>query len=149
MGRVRHISGDLRREDGRSSVRTARVSKKDAADKPKRRRAGVRAVRATRAQPKVAEEPLVIESFDSVWEALGFSPQESARLEARSMLMIQLREIIRKERWTQAVAAKRCGVSQPRINDLIRGKIDKFSIDALIEMATALGRRVNFELLAA
>ena len=65
------------------------------------------------------------------------------------MLMIQIREIIRKEGWTQAVAAKRCGVSQPRINNLIRGKIDKFSIDALIEMATALGRRVNFELLAA
>jgi predicted XRE-type DNA-binding protein len=91
----------------------------------------------------------VIESFNSVWEALGFSDKESASLEARSMLMIQLREIIRKEGWTQAVAAKRCGVSQPRINDLIRGKIDKFSIDALIEIATALGRRVNFELLAA
>jgi len=149
MGRVGHISSDLRREDGRGGVRTARVSKKDAADKPKRHRAGARAVRATRAQPKEVEEPLVIESFDSVWEALGFSSQESASLEARSMLMIQLREIIRKAGWTQASAAKRCGVSQPRINDLIRGKIDKFSIDALIEMATALGRRVNFELLAA
>jgi len=65
------------------------------------------------------------------------------------MLMIQLREIFRKEGWTQAMAAKRCGVSQPRINDLMRGKIDKFSIDALIDMATALGRRVNFELVAA
>jgi predicted XRE-type DNA-binding protein len=90
-----------------------------------------------------------MESFDSVWEALGLSPQESASLEARSMLMIQLREIIRKEGWTQTAAAKRCGVSQPRVNDLMRGKIDKFSIDALVDMATALGRRVKFDLLAA
>lgn len=63
--------------------------------------------------------------------------------------MRQIRSIIRENSWTQAVAAKRCGVSQPRINDLLRGKIDKFSIDALVNMATALGRRVDFELKAA
>jgi predicted XRE-type DNA-binding protein len=91
----------------------------------------------------------VIEECESVWDALGFSPQEAANLEARSTLMRQIRSIIRENRWTQAVAAKRCGVSQPRINDLLRGKIDKFSIDALVNMATALGRRVDFELKAA
>ncbi|MEO7030321.1 MAG: helix-turn-helix transcriptional regulator [Acidobacteriaceae bacterium] len=95
------------------------------------------------------EEPLVIEEFDSVWEALGLPPQEAANLEARSELMIQMTRIVKEEGWTQAQAAKRCGVSQPRINDLLRGKIDKFSIDALVNMATALGRRINFELKAA
>ncbi|MBB5063397.1 helix-turn-helix transcriptional regulator [Granulicella mallensis] len=98
---------------------------------------------------KVVEEPLVIEEFESVWDALGFSPQEAANLQARSKLMLQLRTIIREHGWTQVVAAKRCGVSQSWINDLLRGKIDKFSIDALINMATALGRRVDFELKAA
>jgi predicted XRE-type DNA-binding protein len=60
--------------------------------------------------------------------------------------MVQIEQILAEHGWTQAEAAKRCGVSQPRINDLLRGKIDKFSIDALVNMATALGRRVDFEL---
>ena len=63
--------------------------------------------------------------------------------------MRQIEGIIKEAGWTQAAAAKRCGVSQPRINDLLRGRIDKFSIDALVNMATALGRRVDFELKAA
>jgi predicted XRE-type DNA-binding protein len=89
------------------------------------------------------------EEFDSVWDALGFSPQEAANLEARSILMMQIETLIEQNGWTQAVAAKRCGVSQPRINDLLRGKIDKFSIDALVNIAGALGQRVKVEMLAA
>lgn len=91
----------------------------------------------------------MIERFDSVWEALGFEPQEAANLEARSELMMQLSNIIRSNKWTQAAAAKRCGVTQPRINDLLRGRIDKFSIDALVNMAAALGLRASFVLKAA
>jgi predicted XRE-type DNA-binding protein len=149
MGRIRNVSSDLPREVGRGGVRAARLSKKDAADKPKRSRVGARATRTANERVKVVEEPLVIEEFESVWDALGFSPQEAANLQARSKLMLQLRTIIREHGWTQVVAAKRCGVSQSWINDLLRGKIDKFSIDALINMATALGRRVDFELKAA
>jgi predicted XRE-type DNA-binding protein len=63
--------------------------------------------------------------------------------------MIQIRQIIREKKWTQAAAAKHCGVSQPRINDLLKGKFHKFSIDALVKMAAALGRKVKVELLAA
>ncbi len=63
--------------------------------------------------------------------------------------MREIRGIIRKNDWTQAAAAKRCGVSQPRINDLLKGKFHKFSIDALVKMAAALGRKVKVELLAA
>ena len=149
MGGIRNVSSDLHGKTAGGSVRPARLSKKDAADKPARHCVGARATRAVNARAEIVEEPLVIEACESVWDALGFSPQEAANLEARSSLMRQIRSIIRENSWTQAVAAKRCGVSQPRINDLLRGKIDKFSIDALVNMATALGRRVDFELKAA
>jgi len=63
--------------------------------------------------------------------------------------MRQIRAIIKENGWTQAAAAKHCGVSQPRINDLLRGKFNKFSLDALVRMGGALGRRVKVELEAA
>lgn len=63
--------------------------------------------------------------------------------------MIQIEQIIKKSRWTQAAAAKHCGVSQPRINDLLRGRIDKFSIDALVNMGACLGQKVHITLKAA
>lgn len=148
MGRGRNISSDLPRTASRSRVRSARVSKKDAANKSARSRSGSRPPRAL-ATVKSSEEPLVIERFDSVWEALGFPPEEAANLEMRSLLMIQIREIIRKRKWTQATAARHCGISQPRINDLLRGRIDKFSIDALVNMAASLGQKVHIQLKAA
>ena len=91
----------------------------------------------------------MIEEFASVWEALGIPPAEAANLAIRAELMTQLRSIIRQKRWTQAAAAKKCGVSQPRINDLLKGRIDKFSVDALVNMASALGQRVEMQLKAA
>ncbi len=97
----------------------------------------------------MSKEPLVITEFNSVWEAVGISAEEAANLEVRSELMLQIRKIVKDRGWSQATAAKHCGVSQPRINDLLRGKINKFSIDALVNMAGALGRRVNFRLEAA
>ncbi len=63
--------------------------------------------------------------------------------------MIQLEILIEQNKWTQAAAARKCGVSQPRINDLLRGKIDKFSIDALVNIAGTLGKKVKIEMLAA
>jgi predicted XRE-type DNA-binding protein len=89
------------------------------------------------------------ERFDNVWDALADSPEEAANLTMRSELMIQVAEIIEKNGWTQAEAAKRCGVSQPRINDLLRGRISRFSLDALVNIAAALGRRVKVRLEAA
>jgi len=90
-----------------------------------------------------------MERFDSVWDALGFSTEEAANLEAKSDLMIQIRELIRSRKWTQVTAAKHCGVSQPRINDLLRGRIDKFSIDALVNIAAHLGQKIHIQLKAA
>lgn len=77
------------------------------------------------------------------------SPAEVAYYEGRAQLVLQIREYIRAKKWTQARAAKACGVSQPRINNLLKGRIDKFSIDALVKVAAHLGLRASFELKAA
>ena len=53
---------------------------------------------------------------------------------------------IRAEGWTQVEAAARCGVTPPRINDLLRGRVSRFSLDALVNVATTLGWRVSIEL---
>ena len=92
---------------------------------------------------------LKIEKFENVWDAIADSPEEAANLDARSELMDQIEGLIKKNRWTQAEAARRCGVSQPRINDLLRGRISRFSLDALVNIAAALGRKVKIRLEAA
>ena len=63
--------------------------------------------------------------------------------------MRQIAELIQAEGWKQVQAAERCGVTQPRINDLLRGRVSRFSLDALVNIAAALGRRVNVEIEAA
>ena len=88
-------------------------------------------------------------SFASVWDAIAGSPGEAANLRLRAELMQKIAAIVARKGWTQAEAALRCGVSQPRMNDLLRGRISKFSLDALVNAATALGCRVRVELKAA
>ena len=68
---------------------------------------------------------------------------------ARAELMQQIAAIVTDKEWTQAKAAKRCDVTQPRINDLLGGRVSRFSLDALVNLATAIGRRVHMELEAA
>jgi predicted XRE-type DNA-binding protein len=97
---------------------------------------------------KAAKTP-EYQQFASVWDALCDTPEEAANLTARSDLMIQITQIIKKSGWTQAEAAKRCRITQPRMNDLLRGRIDRFSLDALVNIATALGRKVQLKLKAA
>ena len=87
-----------------------------------------------------------IETFTSVWDAIADAPEQAANLRARSELMQQIAEIIKTNNWKQADAALHCGVTQPRINDLLRGRVSRFSLDALVNIATALGRRVHLEL---
>ncbi len=95
-----------------------------------------------------AKEP-EYQEFASVWDALAETPEEAANLTARADLMIQIAELVKKNGWTQAEAARQCGVTQPRINDLLRGRIARFSLDALVNIATALGQRVRIEIEAA
>jgi predicted XRE-type DNA-binding protein len=89
---------------------------------------------------------LKCEEFASVWDAIADTPEEAANLSLRSELMHEIEAIIKQNGWTQAVAAKRCGVTQPRINDLLRGRIARFSLDALVNIASALGRKVRVSL---
>jgi predicted XRE-type DNA-binding protein len=63
--------------------------------------------------------------------------------------MRQITAIVKETKWTQTEAAQRCGVTQPRINDLLRGRVSRFSLDALVNIATAMGREVHFKLQAA
>lgn len=87
------------------------------------------------------------ERYASVWDAIADTPQEAENLRVRSELMDKITALISENHWKQAEAASRCGVTQPRINDLLRGRISRFSLDALVNIAAALGRRVHVELL--
>jgi predicted XRE-type DNA-binding protein len=89
------------------------------------------------------------ERYASVWDAIADTPEETANLRLRSELMDQITAIIEVNGWTQVEAARHCGVTQPRVNDLLRGRISRFSLDALVNIAAALGRRVRVELEAA
>lgn len=86
--------------------------------------------------------------FNSVWDAIEDTPQEAASMRARSTLMIDIAALIRLQGLTQAEAAELFGVSQPRISDLIRGKINLFSVDTLINMAATAGMSPTIKLTA-
>lgn len=79
----------------------------------------------------------------NVFVDAGFPQLEAESLRVRSDLMIELIRIVRSRRMPQKDAASLFGVSQPRVSDLMTGKIDKFSIDALVEMLSRAGRRVQ------
>ena len=89
------------------------------------------------------------ESYASVWDAITDTPEEAANLLLRSELMDKIAAVVEEKGWTQLEAAGHCGVTQPRVNDLLRGRISRFSLDALVNIAAALGRRVHVELEAA
>ena len=87
-----------------------------------------------------------VEAFESVWDAIEDTPAEAENMKLRSELMIALDQHITKNKISQAAAAKLFGVTQPRISDLLRGKINLFSLDALINMAVAAGLKVKLKI---
>lgn len=87
--------------------------------------------------------------YKSVWDALADTPAQAANLRARAELIHQIAAVVKKNGWTQAQAAAHCGITQPRMNDLLRGRVSNFSLDALVNISTAIGRRVHLELEAA
>ena len=89
------------------------------------------------------------ETFDSVWDAIADTPAEAANLRLRAELMQRIAAIVKDRGWTQTEAAAHCGITQPRLNDLLRGRVSRFSLDALVNIATALGQRVHLEVDAA
>lgn len=95
------------------------------------------------------KQPAKMQSFSSVWDALADTPEEAANLRARADLMRSLADFIAARGWTQKEAAAHCHLTQPRINDLMRGRISRFSLDALVNIASTLGLRIHVELKAA
>lgn len=85
-------------------------------------------------------------STGNVFRDLGFSPDESAHLLVRADLLIQLQQVIASRRLTQANVAARLRVTQPRVSDLLRGRIDLFSTDSLIDMLARLDVQVRLVL---
>lgn len=77
--------------------------------------------------------------FASVWDAIENTPKEAASMKARSGLMMELSAVIRERGMTQVEAAEFFGVTQPRISDLVRGKLQLFSLDTLMDMASTAG----------
>jgi predicted XRE-type DNA-binding protein len=89
------------------------------------------------------EEIKFIQGSDNVFEDLAFSKEEAANLKIRADLMIDLREYIRARGWTQAQAAAFFDETQPRISNLLKGEIGRFSIDKLINLLARAGMRVT------
>lgn len=83
--------------------------------------------------------------FSSVWDAIESDPAAAENLKLRSGLMMALADHIEREGVSQAQAAKLFGVTQPRISDLVRGRIELFSIDTLVNMLAAAGLHVDMK----
>ena len=75
----------------------------------------------------------------NVFKDVGFSEQEAEYLLIRSRLMLEVDQFVKKSGLTQLEASKKLGITQPRLNDLLSGKIQKFSIDALVKMLSRIG----------
>ena len=90
----------------------------------------------------------ITKSSGNVFVDLGFDPVEAAVLQMRANIMSDLRRYIEKQKLTQAEAAKRLGIAQSRVSDLVRGKWDKFSLEMLIMLEARLGRTIRVEFAA-
>lgn len=87
--------------------------------------------------------------FTSVWDALEDTPEEAENMKLRSVLLTALKNHLIRTEMSQMQAAKLFGVTQPRISDLMRGKINLFGLDALVNMATAAGLHIEMRVLEA
>jgi predicted XRE-type DNA-binding protein len=89
------------------------------------------------------------QTFANVWDALEDSPEDAATMTMRSNVMAIINATIRDWNTTQAQAARRLGITQPRLNDLLKGKISKFSLDTLLTLATRAGLKIKIDVRAA
>ena len=84
--------------------------------------------------------------FDSVWDAIAESPEEASHLKMRADLMLAIDKRVSQWKVTQAEAAARLGITQPRLNALLKGKITRFSLDALVTLAHKIGLSIRLEI---
>ena len=89
---------------------------------------------------------MTAERFASVWDAIEDTPAEAENMRLRSALMMALKRHIEQAGLSQSQTAELFGVTQPRVSDLVLGKIDRFSLDALVNMAAAAGLRVEMQM---
>ncbi|HTS87725.1 MAG TPA: XRE family transcriptional regulator [Gemmatimonadales bacterium] len=85
----------------------------------------------------------VTKGSGNVFRDIGFSPVEAEHLRVRAELMLAIEKLIGRRKLSQAQAAKVLGVTQPRVSDLVRGRLHRFSIDALVEMLSRAGVKVR------
>ncbi|SUD90895.1 helix-turn-helix domain-containing protein [Psychrobacter phenylpyruvicus] len=83
--------------------------------------------------------------YTSVFDAISDTPVQSANLKMRAELMHHLTDMIKHMSGTQSEIAKHCGITQPRLNDLLQGKISKFSLDALVNINANLGVEISLD----
>jgi predicted XRE-type DNA-binding protein len=130
---------------GGGHLRPAHLPEKDAKDGKPRLGSGDRQIAANpQGDEKMTKEP--VQTFASVWDALEETPEESAHMRLRSELMMAVHGVVEGWKLTQAKSAKRLGVTQPRLNDLLRGRISRFSLDSLVGLAERAGLVVHMEI---
>lgn len=95
-----------------------------------------------------AREKKITRSSGNVFSDLGFDDAEAQVLALRADLMAQLEQQIKARKMTQVAASRLLGVSQSRVSDLVRGKVEKFSLDMLVQFAAKLGKPAKIELAA-
>lgn len=94
-------------------------------------------------QPEPRTPRWLIEQMELQLEELEASAAEAENMKLRSSLMMALDQHVRAKGWTQAETARRLGVTQPRVSDLLRGKINLFSVDSLVNMVVAAGLQIE------
>lgn len=94
----------------------------------------------------MTEKLRIVVGSDNVFRDLGFPEAEAQNLLLRADLVVHIRKVIDKLGVTQAEAAKRAGITQPRMNDLVKGRTHKFTLDALVNVAASLGYCVKLKL---
>ena len=85
-------------------------------------------------------------TFKSVWDALEDPAESVANMRIRADLMLAVQDHVHRSETTQAQAAKQLGITQPRLNDLLRGRIGKFSVDALVIMLAKVGKQASIKI---
>jgi predicted XRE-type DNA-binding protein len=91
----------------------------------------------------------MVDKYDNVWDAISDTPEEAENMKLRSILMMAIEDFTKKLDGTQADNAALLGITQPRLNDLLKGKIHKFSLDMLVNIATKAGLSVEMNVRAA
>jgi predicted XRE-type DNA-binding protein len=97
----------------------------------------------------LARKRLVVtmaERFKSVFDAIAETPQEALNMKLRAGLIREIQAKVEAMGWTQAETAKQLGITQPRVSDLLSGKLSKFSLDALVNMLAAMGSEVKLKI---